>query len=152
MTDVKMMTQIKQVGTVFVPVSDQDRALEFYVGTLGFEKRGDFAYGEGSRWIEVAPPGSTIAIALVPPSEGESAGTGETRCAFATEDIEADHARLRANGVDVDPEIGREGTSRPGLVSTQVAIRNPMPPQFSFRDPDGNRFLIVEPPRDSGEP
>ena len=48
-------TRISQVGTVFVPVADQDRALEFYLGKLGFETRTDTAYGEGDRWIEVAP-------------------------------------------------------------------------------------------------
>jgi catechol 2,3-dioxygenase-like lactoylglutathione lyase family enzyme len=141
MTESTTKTQLRQVGTVFVPVTDQDRALEFYLEKLGFEKRADFSYGEGHRWIEVAPPGSTIAIALVPPSEGESAGVDEARCAFSTEDIDADHATLREAGVDVDAEIGREGTSRPGLFSPQVEVRNPMPPQFSFRDPDGNRFL-----------
>jgi catechol 2,3-dioxygenase-like lactoylglutathione lyase family enzyme len=138
-------TRITQVGTVFVPVTDQDRALEFYLDKLGFEKRADFPYGEGSRWVEVAPPGSTIAIALVPPSEGESAGGDEAHCALATEDIEADHATLRARGVDVDAEIGRAGTSRPGLVSLDASVPDPVPPQFFFRDPDGNRFLIVQP-------
>ena len=44
------------MGTIFVPVSDQERALAFYVGLLGFEKRVDFVYGaERIRWIEVAP-------------------------------------------------------------------------------------------------
>lgn len=148
MSDIANATHISQVGTVFVPVSDQDRALDFYVGTLGFEKRGDFTYGGGNRWVEVAPSGSTIAIALVPPSEGRATADGETLCALASHDIEADHATLRARGVDVDAEIGRQGTSRPGLVSDQVTIRDPMPPQFSFRDPDGNRFLIVGIPRD----
>lgn len=151
MTDTTNTTQISQVGTVFIPVADQERALDFYVNTLGFEKRGDFSYGEGSRWIEVAPPGSTIAIALVSASEGTSASTGETHCAFSTEDIEADYETLRVRGVDVDAEIGRKGTSRPGLVSTQVTIKDPMPPQFSFRDPDGNRFLIVESPVEGDE-
>ena len=44
---------ITQVGTVIVPVTDQDRPLEFYVGTLGFEKRLDGEYAPGERWIEV---------------------------------------------------------------------------------------------------
>jgi catechol-2,3-dioxygenase len=70
MTDTANTTRIGQVGTVFVPVADQDRALEFYLDKLGFEKRADFPYGEGSRWIEVAPPGSEIAIALVPAERG----------------------------------------------------------------------------------
>ena len=93
----------------------------------------------------MAPPGSTNAIALVGPSEGESAGGDVTRCALATDDIQADHATLRERGVDVDAEIAREGTSRPGLVSSETTIEDPMPPQFLFRDLDGNRFLIVEP-------
>jgi catechol 2,3-dioxygenase-like lactoylglutathione lyase family enzyme len=143
---VNSVTKLKQVGTVFVPVSDQDRALQFYLEKLGFEKRGDFTYSAGSRWIEVAPPGSAVAIALVPRSEGTSVRAGETLCAFSTEDIESDYATLRDRGVRVDAEIGRKGTSRPGLVSAQVTVNDPMPPQFSFRDPDGNRFLIVEPP------
>jgi catechol 2,3-dioxygenase-like lactoylglutathione lyase family enzyme len=138
-------TRISQVGTVFVPVVDQDRSLEFYVGKLGFEKRADFPYGHGSRWIEVAPRGAANAIALVPPTEGASAGGDETHCAFATEDIEADHAALRASGVDVDAEVARTGSRRPGLVSLAVSIADPVPPQFFFRDPDGNRFLIVQP-------
>ena len=49
--------QITGVHTVGVPVTGQDRALEFYVGTLGLAKRLDVPYGEGGRWIEVAPPG-----------------------------------------------------------------------------------------------
>jgi len=99
---------------VFVPVADQDRALEFYLDKLGFEKRADFPYGEGGRWIEVAPPGAANTISLVPPSEGVSAGGDETHCAFATEDIEADRATLRARGVDVDAEIARTGKRKAG--------------------------------------
>ncbi|HEX4499403.1 MAG TPA: VOC family protein [Thermoanaerobaculia bacterium] len=143
MADSAKTTHIHQVGTVFVPVADPDRALEFYRDKLGFEKRGDFVYGGGHRWIEVAPPGSTIALALVPPGEGRSAGGDQTCCAFATDDIEADHATLLARGVDVDAEIARQGTPRVGLVSLQVTIPDPVPPQFFFRDLDGNRFLIV---------
>ena len=107
MTDTANTTRISQAGPVFVPVADQDRALAFYLDKLGFEKRADFLYGDGSRWIEVAPPGAAIAIALVPPSEGKSAGGDETYCAFTTKDIEADHATLRARGVEVDAEIAR---------------------------------------------
>jgi catechol 2,3-dioxygenase-like lactoylglutathione lyase family enzyme len=143
MTDTANTTRIRQVGTVFVPVADQDRALKFYVDKLGFEKRADFPYGEGSRWIEVAPPGAANTIALVPPSEGKAAGGNQTYCAFATADIEADHATLRASGVDVEG-IARKGKRRTGLISIDVTIGDPVPPQFFFRDVDGNRFLIVE--------
>ena len=138
-------TCITQVATVFVPVSDQDRALEFYLDKLRFAKRVDFTYGGIHRWIEVAPPGSTNAIALVPPSEGKAVGGDRTYCAFTTTDIESDHATLRARGVDVDAEIARKGAGRSGLISIEVIVEDPMPPQFFFRDIDGNRFLIVDP-------
>jgi catechol 2,3-dioxygenase-like lactoylglutathione lyase family enzyme len=115
-------TNITRIGTVIVPVSDQDRALEFYVGTLGFEKRLDGPFGEGRRWIEVAPPGAATTIALVP-AEG-------SEVSFATRDAEADHAELLARGVDADAELIRMGEY--------------VPPMFTFRDPDGNRFRMVE--------
>jgi catechol 2,3-dioxygenase-like lactoylglutathione lyase family enzyme len=92
-------TRITGVGTVGVPVTDQDRALEFYVGKLGFEKRRDIPFGAG-RWIEVAPSGSPTTIALVPADV-----PGGIR--LATEDADSDHAGLRADGVDVDPEVLR---------------------------------------------
>src|SRR5271166_1694497 len=66
--------KITGVRTVGVPVSDQDRAIDFYVGTLGFEKRLDVDMGGGRRWVEVAPSGAAISIALVAAHEGLPAG------------------------------------------------------------------------------
>jgi catechol 2,3-dioxygenase-like lactoylglutathione lyase family enzyme len=129
MTDTASKTRITQVGTVMVPVSDQDLALEFFLDKLGFEKRADIPYGKGDRWVEVAPPGATTTIALVPRREGEPTGI-DTRVGFTTEDADADHANLRDLGVDADEEVMRMGA--------------PIPPMFFFRDPDGNTFLIVE--------
>src|SRR5947209_1415363 len=126
MTQTETSTRISELGTVMVPVSDQDRAVEFFTQKLGFEKRTDVPYGEGDRWVEVAPAGAATTIALVPPREGESAGI-ETRIGFTTADVNADHASLRERGVDVDGEVMRMG--------------GPVPPMFFFRDPDGNRFL-----------
>ena len=114
-------TRITGVGTIGVPVTDQDRALEFYVDKLGFEKRRDMPFGAG-RWIEVAPPGSPTTIALVP-----TGVPGGIR--LATGDADADHADLRARGVDVDPEVMRLPAA---------------PPMFGLRDPDGNSLILVE--------
>src|SRR5262249_38409365 len=134
---------IDQIGTVFVPTKDVERALAFYVDKLGFTKRGDFTYS-GGRWVEVAPPSSSIALPLVPPGEGRAAPHSAVRCALATHDIAKEHARLRELGVDVDPVIGRPGTRRPGLISPDVSVPDTQPPQVVFRDPEGNRFLLVE--------
>jgi catechol 2,3-dioxygenase-like lactoylglutathione lyase family enzyme len=138
------ITHISEIGAIFVGVSDQEQALAFYRDTLGFELRAEFTYGGGIRWIEVAPVGATNTIALVGTGEGRPAGDDHTYCAFATTDIEADHARLRAHGVDVE-EIASAGGSRAGLLSTDATVPDPVPAQFLFRDPDGNRFLIVQP-------
>jgi catechol 2,3-dioxygenase-like lactoylglutathione lyase family enzyme len=59
MAETTTKTRITQVGTVIVPVTDQDRAVDFYVEKLGFEKRSDTPFGRGDRWIEVAPAGAT---------------------------------------------------------------------------------------------
>jgi catechol 2,3-dioxygenase-like lactoylglutathione lyase family enzyme len=128
MSDTATKTHIAQVGTVMVPVSDQDRAIAFYVEKLGLEKRSDIPFGEGERWVEVAPAGAATTIALVTPRTGDSAGI-ETRVALASGDIDADHASLRARGVDTDAEVMRMG--------------DPVPPMFFFRDQDGNRLLLV---------
>jgi catechol 2,3-dioxygenase-like lactoylglutathione lyase family enzyme len=129
MTDTTTTTRITQIGTVIVPVSDQDRAIEFYLDKLGFEKRADVPFGNGERWVEVAPPGAASTIALIPPREGEPTGI-DTHVGFTTEDADADHSDLRARGVDADEEVMRMG--------------GPVPPMFFFSDQDGNRFLIVE--------
>jgi catechol 2,3-dioxygenase-like lactoylglutathione lyase family enzyme len=126
MTETKTRTHIAQVGTIGVPVADQDRALAFYLEKLGFEKRIDAPYGKGDRWVEVAPPGAATTIALVRAREGDPIGI-DTQVRFTTKDAKADHADLRARGVDADAEV----------------MRYPVP-MFAFRDPDGNRLRIVE--------
>ena len=138
------MPSVIALGTIFVPVSDQDAALAFYTGPLGFEMRADFTYGNGRRWVEVTPPGSNVALALVSSDAGRAVPSDAARCALATDDLDALVAALRRAGVDVE-DVGREGTSRPGLLSTEVSVSDPFPPQCCFRDPDGNRFLLVQP-------
>src|SRR5215210_1019881 len=91
MSETQSRPRITEVGTVMVVVSDQDRAIEFYTETLGFEKRTDTRYGDGDRWVEVAPPGAVTTVALVPPREGQSAGQSNS-VGLTSEDVDADHA------------------------------------------------------------
>jgi lactoylglutathione lyase len=120
--------RITDVRTVGVPVNDQDQAVAFYVEKLGFEKRLDLPVEQfGGRWIEVAPPGARITIALVPAHEGVPAGV-ETGIRLTTGDAAALHADLRARGVDVGE-----------------LLRWPdAPPMFAIRDQDGNGLEIIE--------
>ena len=126
----KTATRISKVGTVIIPVSDQDRAIEFYVDTLGFEKRTDVAFGNCYRWVEVAPEGSSTTIAIAPPPEGQPTGNAQTGIILHTSDVDAVHADLKAAGVDVDDEVSRMG--------------DPVPPMFWLRDPEGNVLMIAE--------
>src|SRR5205809_251395 len=66
MAAVQSKPNITGLTTVAVPVSNQDRAVEFYVGKLGFQKRMDVPLSGTDRWIEVAPADGSTTIALVP--------------------------------------------------------------------------------------
>src|SRR5258708_25491589 len=67
MSKLQSKLNLAQVGRVCVTVADTDRAIEFYVDTLGFEKVVDVPMGDAGRWVEVALPGTVTTIALAPP-------------------------------------------------------------------------------------
>ncbi len=122
---------ISKVGRVCVTVADTDRALDFYVGTLGFEKVVDEPMGPDMRWVEVAVAGAQTTIALAPPPPDQQAGGGQTGICLDTSDVDAAHEALKAAGADVDGEVTRYG--------------EPVPPMFWLRDPDGNSLIVVQP-------
>jgi lactoylglutathione lyase len=118
-------TTITDVRTIAINVANQDDALGFYVDTLGFEKRLDAPMTPTSRWIEVAPSGAATSIAL---SADEETSGSDTGVRFTVPDAEAEHAAMRERGVNVGDVMRLEG----------------VPPMYTFDDPDGNRFYIVE--------
>lgn len=128
MTGTIVTTNINDVGGVAVPVADQERALRFYVDTLGFEVRLDVPMGDGRRWLQVAPREGRVPVALVAAGEGGRVGV-DTGITFTTGDAEADHALLTARGVDTDPLLRWPG----------------VPLMFILRDPDGNQVKVMEP-------
>lgn len=124
-------TTVNNIGVVMFTVADQDAALAFYTGKLGFELRGDSRFGEHGehRWLEVAPPGSVARLALNPPVFGEPGGGA---IGVETSDVLGEHRRLSAvGGIDLEPE----------------PMQNPGTPlMFMLRDPDGNTVVVVQPP------
>jgi len=123
------VSQITHVGRVMVPVADQDEAIAFYTKTLGFSVVADVPFGDGDRWVEVAPPGGGAALALVPP-QGEYQTGRMTGIALESRDPRADHAELKRHGVDVDDELmGGDGT---------------VPLMFFLRDHDANQLMLVQ--------
>jgi lactoylglutathione lyase len=122
-------TTVTNLGVAMFTVADQDAALRFYTEQLGWEVRSDDAFGEGMRWVEVAPPGSTARLALNPPMQGDPGGGS---IGVETADLAAEHERLKAiGGLDVDDQP----MQMPGV-----------PSMFSLRDPDGNSIWVVEMP------
>jgi predicted enzyme related to lactoylglutathione lyase len=125
-----MSTRISKVANVIVPFADQDRALQFYTEALGLEKRVDVPFGDGSRWIEVAPSGADTPIAICPPGPNATTGGKDTGISLQTDDVDAFHAQLKDRGVDVDAEVSR--------------FADTVPPLFWLRDPEGNTLMVVE--------
>jgi catechol 2,3-dioxygenase-like lactoylglutathione lyase family enzyme len=131
MSTVTSKLNISKVGRVCVTTADTDRAIGFYVGTLGFEKVVDEPMGPDMRWVEVAIPGAETTIALAPPPPDQPAGGGQTGICLDTSDVDGAHAALKDAGADVDAEVTRYG--------------GPVPPMFWLRDPDGNSLIVVQP-------
>lgn len=121
---------ITGVQIVNVPVSDQQRAHDFYVGRLGFAVVADLEAGPYGRWLQVAPPGATSTLALM--SGPHNGSPGSVRgLVFETTDIEADVAALQARGVEFPDGIQ-------DLPWARVA---------RFADPDGNGLALQTAPR-----
>lgn len=113
-----------------IPVSDVDRAKRFYAD-LGWRLDADFARADGSRAVQLTPPGSRASIQL---------GTGPLLY-LVVSDIEAARAELIARGVDVS-EVFHRGPQ--GRLSGPDPDRPSYGSLATFSDPDGNAWLIQQ--------
>ena len=114
-----------KVISVSVPVADQDAAIGFYCDVFGCELTLDVEIWPGARLVEVVPPGSSVAIVLLPPDSPIPLAVR-----LGTPDADAAHAALAAAGTTIhNPEVLRWETA---------------PPMFSFEDPDGNGLVYLE--------
>jgi predicted enzyme related to lactoylglutathione lyase len=130
MTHTTSPTTITDIAVAMFTVADQDAALAFYTEKFGFEVRSDSRFGENgeNRWLEVAPPGSRARLALNPPMGG--GGAGGSGIAVETADVQGEHDRLQAAGVQVSDLMRAPGA----------------PLLFMASDPDGNHIAVVEVP------
>jgi len=138
-----------KLEVVVIPVSDVDRAKEFY-GSLGWRLDADRAAGDSFRIVQLTPPGSDCSIQF---------GTGITSAApgpaqdlyLVVPDIEAARAELVARGVEAS-EVFHEGAPGARFQHDGSASRvsGPAPEHasygsfVSFTDPDGNGWLFQE--------
>jgi len=118
---------------VAIPVSDVDRAKEFYVERAGFNPDHDHAVADGIRFVQLTPPGSACSIAIGKGVTDAPPGSVQGMQMVVT-DIEAAHAELAGRGVEVSE------------------IQDfPWGSFVFFADPDGNRWAVQQvQPRDAG--
>ena len=123
-----------------LPVSDVDRAKDFYGDTLGWNVDVDHRAGSDFRVVQLTPPGSACSISI---GTGISSATpGSYRgMHLIVDDIEAARDELVGRGVEVtEPyHFGAAGQT-PGLHPARVSYGTFM----SFNDPDGNLWLVQE--------
>lgn len=119
---------LSHLRLVSVPVSDQERAKRFYLDLLGLELRADTPFGDGYRWIEVAPEGADTGFCLATWFTGMAPGSVQG-LVLATEDVHAAYTELSARGVEFRGPVQQA----------------PWGPFALFTDPDGNAFLLSEP-------
>jgi catechol 2,3-dioxygenase-like lactoylglutathione lyase family enzyme len=120
-----------KLEVVVVPVTDIDRAKDFYVGKLGFHLDADIQPTETMRVVHMTPPGSACSVVIGPVLVAADADLGPgARLQLVVTDIEAARAQLIERGVEVsevqtlDPRDGGKFVH--------------------FRDPDGNNWAVQE--------
>jgi catechol 2,3-dioxygenase-like lactoylglutathione lyase family enzyme len=135
-----------------IPVSDVDRAKEFY-GRLGWRLDADYAGGDDFRVIQFTPPGSGCSVIFGKNVTAAAPGSAQGLYLIVS-DIEAARKELRGRGVQISEAFHDAGgvyvgTDEPYLFG-RIRVGGPDPEHrsyrsfASFRDPDGNGWLLQE--------
>jgi len=125
-----------------VPVSDVDRAKEFYQQKLGWRLDTDDTPGEGFRIVQLTPPGSGCSITF---GKGvTTAKPGSLRGALIVSDIEAAHKGVVARGIGASEVFHGLPMSHAGRISGPDPKRQSYASYVSFEDPDGNVWILQE--------
>lgn len=132
-----------KLEVVIIPVTDMDRAKDFYQNQAAFHVDVDHRAGEDFRVIQLTPPGSACSVTLMrnPESAGQVQGLH-----LVVSDIDAARADLASRGVEVS-EPFHFGPS--GQTPGHHPARENYGTFMSFSDPDGNGFLVQEVGRDA---
>jgi catechol 2,3-dioxygenase-like lactoylglutathione lyase family enzyme len=127
-----------KLEVVTVPVTDVDRAKSFYA-SLGWRLDADIAKGDDFRVVQLTPPQSACSVAF-----GKGLTSGEpgsvSRLILAVSDLDAARAALLNRGADVSEPFHLAGGRVPGPDPEGRSYQT----YASFRDPDGNEWLVQE--------
>jgi catechol 2,3-dioxygenase-like lactoylglutathione lyase family enzyme len=133
-----------KLEVLVIPVSDVDRAKAFYAETLGWRLDADFPIRDGFRVVQVTPPGSTASVIFGDGVSDAQPGT-YSRLVLAVHDLEQAREDLSTRGVDVSEPFHSSGFDRDGDVLPGLDPERKSYSSFaSFRDPDGNGWLLQE--------
>jgi catechol 2,3-dioxygenase-like lactoylglutathione lyase family enzyme len=138
-----------KVEVIVIPVSDVDRAKQFYAG-LGWRLDADFPFDNGFRVVQFTPPGSACSVQFG--ARITSAAPGSAQGMYlVVSDIQAARDALAARGVDIS-DVFHSAT--PGAQfqppATSGRLHGPAPDHATyssyatFNDPDGNSWLLQE--------
>ena len=136
-----------KLEVVILPVSDVDRAKQFYKG-LGWREDTDISAGDDFRIVQLTPPGSACSISfgigVTPMTPGTQQGL-----LLVTDDIEAARADLVERGAPVSEVFhGPAGRFHPEAPSVRLPGRDPEGQSYQshavFSDPDGNSWVLQE--------
>jgi catechol 2,3-dioxygenase-like lactoylglutathione lyase family enzyme len=124
-----------------IPVSDVDRAKEFYT-RLGWRLDDDLVVGDDFRVVQITPPGSGSSISF---GKGvTSAAPGSFRGGLIVSDIEAAHKELVSRGVNASEVFHGSPFSPAGRISGPDTERQSYRSYVAFEDPDGNAWIVQE--------
>jgi len=130
-----------KLEVVVIPASDIDRAKRFYEG-LGWRLDADLTSGDGSRVVQLTPPGSSCSIHLRQRNHDAPGGTSAGTWLIVS-DIEAARSELMAHGAIVC-EVFHFTPERKGPVPGRDPEDRSYSSYASFKDPDGNDWLLQE--------
>jgi len=120
-----------KLEVVVIPVTDVDRAKEFYTGRLGFHLDADTRPTETMRVVHMTPPGSACSVVIGPKVAAAGTDLGSSASLqLVVPDIEAARAQLAERGVEVTPVQTLDPRDGGKFVF--------------FTDPDGNNWAVQE--------
>jgi catechol 2,3-dioxygenase-like lactoylglutathione lyase family enzyme len=130
-----------KLEVALIPVSDVDRAKEFYT-RLGWRLDDDIVMGDDFRIVQLTPPGSGCSISF---GKGVTAAApGSFRGGLIVSDIEAAHNELVARGINASDVFHGSPFSPARRISGPDPERQSYSSYVSFEDPDGNAWIVQE--------
>ena len=122
---------INKIGKITVYVQDQEQAKDFWLNKMGFVLKLEQPMGPNATWLEVGPSEDEFTTLVLysksAMEQHQPSKVAHPSVLFSTTDIESAYQKMKDNGVEVED-----------------MLRMPFGTMFSFKDQDGNNYLLRE--------